>query len=134
MRPRHGDVQSGYADLLLHGDMAPGNLFLELISLVALIASFLSLAVASMCLPVGLFQIRENLGLALEHLRGLADVLHASLVFFAKLTELSALQEELESVQRALYFIYEGLLPCTCQQEKMLREIAWSRNKRPSAH
>ena len=75
--------------------MRPGELLLELVSLVALLSCLLGLLKASLGLLVGFLEVRDDLGLACQDLSGLTDVLHARLILLAELAQLCSFQEEL---------------------------------------
>lgn len=98
---------SRHSNLFLAVDVRPGQLLLELVGLGLLRNRLLRLLPARTSLDDRLFEVRDNLSLALQDFVRLADVLHTGLILFAELAELSALQEKLRRVlgpgQRVVY-------------------------------
>ena len=112
-------------NLLLRCNVRPGELLLELISLVALFPGLLSLFIAREGFGIRLLEVGDDLGLPLQHLVGLADVLHARLILLAELAELSPLEEELQG-QRVSWRTSQLPIdpPYTCRPEKTPTRIA----------
>ena len=77
--------------------VCPGELLLQFIGLVALLAGFLGLFKTSLGLLISFLEVRDDLGLPCQDLGGLTDILHTRLILFAELAELRPFQEELNT-------------------------------------